>query len=319
MTTPLNPIDNKDNKVGFLVSKDYNYRLVPVQAEFNWFCGVFSSNIFDKSYQISAQGVNSTRINANLTFDLSEDEADNMIHNFKMNQVNTVMTPSSYIDPSGILKEMLLYIDNLTITNAENGRINLSLALVTDTASTITKWRDSFFINVRTFDENDNGTKNNLEKYDIVYSDKVFYYMLDEVIDTDLIEKYNGDIVDAAKAEGKKYVLPLEVITPFERQLSPDYYINDFKESYPVRAWKGEQTYNFQDVSVNIPSLEKKQLLCCLHFLEHQYGYKNFRIPQIENDSYWWNTQKWTHVWNVGDYHSLNISINQNHAPRNYK
>lgn len=319
MATPTNPTDIRDYNLGFLVSKDYNYRLIPIEADFNWYCGVFSSNIFDKSYQISSQGINAVRINVNLGFNLSSAEAENMIYNLKKNQVNTVMTPSSYIDPSGILKEILLYVDNLTIQNAENGRVNLSLALVTDTASSIMDWRQSFFTNVRIFDENDNGTKNNLEKYDIVYSDKAFYYMLNEVIDADLLGKYNGDIIQAAKAEGKKYTLPLEISAPFERQLSPDYYINDFKESYPIRAWKGEQTYDFQDVSIEKPSLEKKELLCCLHFLEHQYGYKNFRIPQIENDTYWWNTQKWSHTWNVGDYHSINISVNQNHAPRNYK
>lgn len=319
MATPLNPSDSQDLNTGFLISKDYSYRLIPVEAEINWYCGVFSSNIFDKSYQISAQGINSTRINANLSFDLSLEEADNFIYNLKQNQVNTVMTPSSYIDPSGVLKEMLLYIDNLNIISTENRRILLTLALVTDTASTIAKWRDSFFVNAKVLTQDDFLTHSYLEKYDIVYDDKKFYYMFEDVKDVDLLGKYDGSLVTAAKALGKEYVLPLEITTPFERQISPDYYINDFKESYPVRAWKGEQTYNFQDVSIENLSIKQKELITCLHFLEHQYGYKNFRIPQVENDAYWWNTQKWSHVWNVGGYHSINISINQNHAPRNYK
>lgn len=319
MTTPLNPVDNKSQDYGLLISKDYSYRLVPVEAEFNWFCGVFSSNIFDKSYQISSQGINAVRLNVNLGFDLSEAEAENLIYNLQQNQVNTVMTPSSYIDPSGILKEILLYVDNLTIRKKENGRNLLSLALVTDTASAITKWRESFFVNTRVFDENDNGKKSSLEKWDIVYSDKVFYYMLHEITSTDLTSKYNKDIIQAAKAEGEKYVLPLELTAPLEEAVTPDYYINDFQESYPIRAWKGEQTYDYQDVSLDKESLKKEELICLLHFLEHQYGYKNFKVPQIQNNKYWWNTQQWKHAWIAGDYHSVSVSVNQNHAPSNYK
>lgn len=316
MSTPYNPKENISTSHGLLLQKDQTYRLVPFDCSFEWQCGVFSSSIFDKAYQISMQGFNSMRIAVSLNFDLSEEEAEKTIRALKNNQVNTVMTPCSYIDPSGILKEMMVYPDNISITNAENGRIKLQLNMVTDTASPIVKWKTSFFANAVVYDNATTGVTK-LDRFDIVRNDKIFYYILEDVSASTLQSQYGGDIIVAAKAVGKKHEFPMLLSSPFNKDISPDYFLNDFSESYPVRAWKGEQTYDYTGVTVSRESVQKKELLCTLHFLEHQYGYKNFHIPQI--DDKWYNTQQWSHSWLTGDYHSFSMSINQSHAIKNYK
>jgi hypothetical protein len=317
MATPKNPENPISEDVGLLPSMDYGYRLVPSKVEIQWVNGVITIGIFDKHYALTPQGINSQRLVINLEFDLTLAECEKLVQALKDNKVNTVMTPSSFIDPSGVLKEVVIYADSLEITDSVTGRQTISVSFVTDTASSVIHWRTSNFVDVDIIDADSEVAE--LSIFDIVYSDKAFYYIPRDVSAEEIEEDYDSDFIAAAKDIGKKWYLPLEVRMPIQNSIQPDYFVNDFQNSYPIRSWKGESTYDYQNIQISCESIHKRQLKCVLHFLEHMYGCRNFRIEEMMNDEYWWTCQQWQHSWVAGDYHSFAMIVGQNHLPKNFK
>jgi hypothetical protein len=311
MATPQNPDNPISEEFGLLPSIDYEYRLLPSELEVQWANGIITSAVFDKYFAIAPQGLNSQRLVIGLEFDLTLAECEKLLSALKNNKVNNVMTPSSFIDPSGLLKETILYVDSIDLGRSVYGRQTVKVNFVTDTTSSILNWRTSNFVNVDIIDE-DSEVKS-LKAYDIVYSDKEFFYLPRDVSEEEIEENYESDVIAAAKDICKKYYLPVDL------SFQPDYFMNDYQNSYPIRAWKGESTYDYKEISVTCASMHIKQLKCALHFLEHTYGHKNFRIKEFMDDEYWWTCQQWQHSWIAGDYHSLQIVISQNHLPKNFK
>lgn len=317
MATPQNPDNPISEDVGLLPSVDYGYRLLPSNLDVQWANGVLTCAVFDKAFSISPQGLNSQRLVINLEFDLQTEECEKLILALKNNRVNSVMTPSSFIDPSGVLKEVVVYADSFELGRSVYGRQTITITFVTDTASSILNWKTSNFVDVDIISSS--SSAESLETFDIVYADKTFYYIPEDVSKETVEEKYESDIIKAAKDVGLVYYLPMELRTPVNLSLQPDYFMNDYQNSYPIRAWKGDWTYDYQSLQISCESVHTKQLKCILHFLEHLYGYKNFRISDFMDDEHWWNCQQWQHSWTVGDYHNLQLVINQNHLPKNFK
>lgn len=306
----------RDDLLGLLISKDYGYRLLPSKAEVNWICGVSSSSNYDKAFTLSPQGLNSVRLNINLSFNLNKKEYIKFISALMNNVKQKVLMPMSYIDPSSVLKECILYPDSIEQTLKSDGRYDISMSTVTDTASAFTDWRDSCFANVEVLDSD---SPLELKEFDVFYFEKKFYYLKRDVSRQEIIDKYYGDIVEAAinNSSTKEWFFGTDI--PFEFSTKPDFFVNEFKGSYPIRAKKGNFSYDYQDMQFTLSSLRKKKLCCILHFLEHRYGYKNFKvdiegITDVITDT-WWNSQTWEHSWITGDYHSFSAKLNQNHLP----
>lgn len=309
--------NNVSESLGLLVSDSYGYRLLPSEVEINWVCGVSSSGNYDKAFSISPQGLNSVRLNINIGFNLNKEEYLKFIYSLMNNTKQKVLMPMSYIDPSGVLKECVLYPDSVGQTLKSDGRYDVSISTVTDTASAIIDWRNSCFVNVEILE----GTpmKGYFEEFDIYYQDKKFYYLKNYVSPADIANKYSGDFLLAAQSNASTNEWFFGTDIPFEFSTKPDFFVNEFRGSYPIRAKKGEFSYDYQDMQFTLSSLKKKKLCCILHFLEHHYGNRNFKvdiegITDVISDT-WWNSQTWNHSWVAGDYHSFSAKLNQNHLP----
>lgn len=315
--TAVEPIS--DN-YGLLISKDYGYRLLPSKVEISWACGVYNSGNYDKAYQIALQGMSSVRLNLKLSFNLDYQEyikASREIVNNVTEQ--SVLAPMSYIDPSGVLKEILLYHDSIATGKQNGSRFEWQISAVTDTASAINYWRNSFFVNAVTLED---GDQDYLERWDIVYNDKKFYYMNQDVSSEEVNSSFGGSIVDAAMQYGEINRFFFNPDLPLTFSTQPDFANNDFPGSYPIRMKKGDFSYDYQGLAFEYASIPKKQLICMLHFLEHQYGYRNFKLTEIgiQQDliDSKWNTQEWSHSHVAGDYHTASVALNQNHLPNTF-
>jgi phage-related protein len=256
-------------------------------------------------YNIIPSSLNNLSVSYKVRYDVNEEECAKLVNFFESKEGHKAFVFNP--DNSGIYKSNQSFCDNYAVNHMNNNHYELAADITVDQAPTLLNWSGMNFTNYN-FQLHSEASES-YKKYDVVYKQvndvklSNFFYCTQDHTSSAGNSPTGVDSVWTTE-------FFFEPDIGFQNDVAIQVSKVEFKNSFPLRIKTKKNTATFA-TTYKFTSINDKQLLCMLHFLENKAGYRRFKhqIPSVYNRPKVFFCPEWSHTWKYKNHHDLDVTL----------